>query len=196
MKIGESSFKGPQIRGLCLTENIFIYSDRENFEGIVIVFKRKEEQLQQILKITGLMTPRGVAVDSEGKHIYVVESENNRVLKFDIIQRTCVRQSQSPVSEKFILPRGIIAKNKWIFVCDTGQNEIKILDEDLTFRFNMSNMFGVLSSPNDIACLYMSDECYTLFIANNNGTIAILEAHLNDQASYTHNDSLKTGYGM
>ena len=178
MQTAGSSYHGKDIRGLCITETILICSDKEN----LIVFKRtgnEKKELQKTLIITGLNIPRGVCVDSDEKWIYVVESARNRILKFDRQSGTCKGESPSDIG--FNGPRGIVAKNKWIFVCDTGKNEIRILDENLKLCFELHNV-SVINGPQDIACLYADDDdSYTLCIAANNGTIVVLGVELGDQ---------------
>ena len=175
------SYCGKDIKGLYITETMLICSDEENKEGVVIVFKRGRNQtteLQRILTITGLKTPRGVALNSEENRIYVVESGKNRILKFDI-QGKCV--GESPDDVDLFSPRGLVEKNEWIFVCDTSRNKIKILDKYLQLRFDLHND-SVINSPQDIACLFdRLSKSYTLCIALNNQTVVVLQVDLDGQ---------------
>ena len=169
-------YDGEEIRGLCLTESMLICSDEENGRGIVIGFERAEKQLRKKLWIiTELKIPRGIAVDSEETFIYVVESGNNRILKFNI--KTCTYVRESPGGLMFINPRGIVVKNQWLFVCDSGRNRIQILDVNLKFHYRISR--EEINSPHDIACLFNEDsKSYTLYISTNNSTIVVLEVYL------------------
>ena len=175
------NYNGQEIRGLCATENMLVCSDKvvqDDERGIVIGFERVEKRLKMKWKITGLNTPRGVAVDSNGKFVYVVESGNNRIIKFNLENYEYV--CESPGSLKFILPRGIIAKNKWIFVCDTGKNRIQILDEDLNFHSIIkTSKDDIINAPNDIECIFdEKSKCYTLYVATNISTIVVLQVYL------------------
>ena len=151
--------------------------------GVVRAFDRTRNIPRQKFKITGLSRPRGVVVFKN--HIYVVESSRNRILKFDMEGNFVCK---SPGLLKFTLPRGIAAMGKWIFVCNTDENEIKILNESLKFRFTVTNKKELnapndvaLNAPNDIACLRDNDsEGYTLYVTNYTGTIAVFEIFLND----------------
>ena len=177
----EGSYLGKDIKGLYITETMLICSDEENNDGVVIVFKRRRNQaneLQKILTITGLKTPRGVALNSEENRIYVVESGKNRILKFDI-QGKCL--GESPDEIDLFSPRGLVEKNEWIFVCDTSRNKIKILDKNLQLRYDIQND-SVIYCPQDIACLFdRHSNSYTLCIAQNNETVVVLQVELDGQ---------------
>ena len=87
----------------------------------------------------------------------MVESSRNRILKFDMEGKFVCK---SPGLLKLTLPRGIAAMGEWIFVCNTDENEIKILNESLKFRFTVTNKKELnapndvaLNAPNDVACL-------------------------------------------
>ena len=174
------NYNGQEIKGLCATEKMLICSDKvqDDERGIVIGFERVEKRLNMKWKITGLSSPRGVAVDSNGKFVYVVESGNNRIIKFNIEKFTYVCESSGTL--KFILPRGIIAKHKWIFVCDTGKNRIQILDEDLNFHSIIkTSEDDIINAPNDIECIFDENSMsYTLYVATNISTIVVLEVYL------------------
>ena len=157
---------------------MLVCSDVEGEMGTVRVFDRTRNIPQQKFKISGLSRPRGVIVFKD--HIYVVESSRNRILKFDMEGKFVCK---SPGLLKFTLPRGIAAMDDWIFVCNTGENEIKILDDNLIFRFTVSNKKKLaICSPNDVACLRGNDsEGYRLYVANNIANIGVFEVFLTDQ---------------
>ena len=154
-----------EIRGIFLTENLLLYSDGEGGDSVLHVCERSETTLKRKFKITGLSTPRGVAVDEY--HIYLVDSVNNRILTFDMNGRLDQKLKCS-----FLLPRGIAVTPEWIFVCDTDNNRIVILDKSFKRGFEIINK-SILESPHDIACLCNSDmpQQYNLYISTSGGKI-------------------------
>ena len=158
---------------------MLICSDKEGERYVVIGFERVEKQLTMKWKITGLCIPRGIAAN--GEFIYVADSENNRIIKFNIRNRKSV--CESPGFPNLTNPRGIIAKNEWLFVCNHDKNQIEILDEDLNFHFSIKTIKDkTLSSPNDIACIYdIRQKSYTLYVTTNVSTIVVLKVYLHDQ---------------
>ena len=121
--------------------------------------------------------PRGVTV--EGDNIYVVESQNNRILKFDK-EGILLRISSSSFSQ----PSGIVAMSKRLFVADKGTHRIVILDESLKSIFEIKNKGSkhLLIAPHDVACLDNRDSSgkYTLCIANSVGNVIVLELYLDN----------------
>ena len=157
-----------------LTENLLFCSVGEGRDSVLQVFERSETTLKRKCKITGLRTPRGVAFDEH--HIYLVDSGNNQILKFDKNGHFVQKLLWS-----FTLPRGIAVALEWIFVCDTGKNRIVILDKSFKNGFEVINK-SILESPHDIACLCNSDlpQQYDLYISNSDGKIIVLNVFLDN----------------
>ena len=137
------------------------------------MFERNKTDLKRKFKITGLNAPRGVAVEDD--IIYVVDSDNHRILTFNS-DGNLMNKSTG----KFKHPRGIAVTSKWIFVCDRDNSRIVILDKGLKSVFAVINKENILNHPHDIACLCCSSQQYELYITNSNGKIIVLKAFLDD----------------
>ena len=108
--------------------------------------------------------------------IYVVDSDNHRILTFD-----SDGNFMNKSTGRFKHPRGIAVTSKWIFVCDRGNSRIVILDKGLKSAFAVINR-DILDQPHDIACLCDSSQQYKLYITNSNGKIIVLKVYLDQTA--------------
>jgi len=76
--------------------------------------------------------PTGIAIDSDG-HIYVADTDNHSIQKFDKEGKFLARWGDEPDSEegKFYYPRGIaISSEGSVYVSDSGNNRVQKFDPD------------------------------------------------------------------
>ena len=98
--------------------------------------------------------PRGVAVDSDGS-ILVVDSDNNRIQKFNEDGTLVCAKSTGQL--QFSTPTGIVfnATNNKIYVTDTNNHRIQVLNSDLSYSSTVGKKGGgqlQFSHPTGIAC--------------------------------------------
>ena len=115
-------------------------------------------------------TPFDIAVDSSG-YIYVLDSGNNRVQKFDSTGKyvskfgTYGTGTSTATTVYFNEPSGIAVNDSYIYVADSGNNRVQKFDKSGTYvsKFTGSTTQGVLSYPYRIAIdtssyVYVTDD--------------------------------------
>jgi len=101
--------------------------------------------------------PTGVAVDPNGKIVYVTDTGNNRIQKFDS-NGTFISSwgSAGSANSLFKAPTGVAVdpNGKIVYVTDTGNNRIQKFDSNGNFLAkwgSLGNSDGQFKSPTDIA---------------------------------------------
>ena len=114
--------------------------------------------------------PRGVAFDSAG-NILVVDGDNHRIQKFTAEGKflTAVGRKGYQMDMEFYYPNGVAMnhKDKKVYVCDTANHRVQILNENLTFSSSFGGSGsgdGQFNYPWDVAfdstgSVYVADSC-------------------------------------
>ena len=133
-----------------------------------------------------LSQPRGVALCSDNS---VLVTADHCVKKYSLDGK--FMGSRESGQREFNTPWGITTKNKKVYVCDAGNNRIKVLNEDLTYHSSFGSKGsgpGELQYPEDIAI----DSSGKIFVADyNNHRIQVFNPE--GQFLYQFN---KQGHGM
>ncbi|MBI4370563.1 MAG: hypothetical protein HY547_10090, partial [Elusimicrobia bacterium] len=112
--------------------------------------------------------PKSVAVDSSG-NIYVADTTNNRIQKFDAtggFAGIWGSTTASSANGYFNGPRGMaVSTAGWIYVADEGNDRIQVLNADGSFRAGWGSSgseSGKFSSPWDVALDTTTGDVYVL----------------------------------
>lgn len=89
-----------------------------------------------------LGNPTGIAVDGDGC-VFVSERDAHCVTKFDA-EGKLLKTTRGSKGVKLSHPRGIELVNERLYVCDGGNNQVKILDRELNFV----DSFSAFVSPS------------------------------------------------
>ena len=121
-----------------------------------------------------MIYPAGVAVD-DMDNIYV--SSQHKLQKFtssgELIK--CISQRGSKEA-KFIDPRGVTIHSNQVFVCDRGNNRIKVFDLDLNFIRSIGSRGwgrGEFDRPLDIAFDTAGNMCV---VENGNNRVQVMDS--------------------
>lgn len=107
--------------------------------------------------VGNLSNPVGIVADVEG-NLFVVDSDNNRIRKYDSAlahQADLGQGTAGAGADQFDHPRGIAIAQRAepiLYVADSGNNRVQILKRDGTFTGTLS-AYGAnsLSAPEDVA---------------------------------------------
>ncbi len=105
----------------------------------VLVFNEKHQVVDQIT--AGLVDPYGVALDTENRRLYVVDTQQDQVFVFDadsfkLLRRlgTAGKKHELATPGDFSLPTGVaVDKEGNVYVSDTMNSRIEIFDADGNF---------------------------------------------------------------
>ena len=165
----------------------------ENSAHCISVFDRDGHKLRsfghQGSVQSQLSYPRGVALCSDNS---VLVTANHGVKKYSLdgkFMASVGREGSGQLEFKYAW--GIAANNKNVYVCDTHNNRIQVLNEDLTYRSSFGSKGsgpGRLNVPEDIAI----DSSGKMFVADhNNNRIQVFNPE--GQFLYQFNEQ---GHGM
>ncbi len=135
---------------------------------------------------TNFTAPTGIAVDSDG-YIYVVNSGNSQVKKFDSNGKLVLSFGDSTPDSQLLHPNGILVGKNYVFVADTGNARIDMFDKDNgTFVYSWGsygNNQGMFHTPVGLA----TDSQGDLLVADSErNTIQVFDTH------FTFTDELKS----
>ena len=114
--------------------------------------KISDREGNELIRMRGrkLSNPMGIVVDQDGC-VYVSERDANCVTKFDADGKFA-KTTRGSKTVKLLHPRGIeLVTSDLLYVCDEGNNQIKILDRDLNFVGSFSAF--VSQAPSTISAL-------------------------------------------
>ena len=156
--------------------------------GKVTVFDKNGEKVQTITH-EKLINPAGVAVD-ESDNIYVTDHWNSLLYKFSKegkLIKTVGRKGTQP--GEFNNPSFIKVVNDRLYVCDSGNHRVQILNTELEYMDSFGchgNGDGQFKCPNDIA----QDRAGNLYVTDTgNDRVQVFDCK--GQFSYAFNTCMK-----
>ncbi len=130
--------------------------------SVIIIPRGEKGTATEKRRIGQFKDPRGVAITKDG-HLLV--TDNHRIQKLTI-DGVCLKSvgNEGCGQLEFIYPNGITVHptTRQIFVADTNNNRIQVLNDDLTFSHIISLHGKLLDRPIDVALdndgyLYIAD---------------------------------------
>ena len=126
------------ISGLCIKDDC-IYSTCQ-VDTVNLVRKLRVEDGQEEVTASNIPLFRGVGKlrgISFNENFYVVDRGENRILKYneswEPLRKTC--------SKRFLNdPFGIYVNNNWIFLCDSKNHCVRVLDRELDHKFSIPHI--------------------------------------------------------
>ncbi len=128
----------------------------------VLILNKKHEVVDQIKE--GLVDPVGIAVDSENRLLYVVDTQQDQVLVFDADSLKALRRIGASSAGKkhelttpgdFAAPQGIaLDADNNVYVTDTLNNRVEIFDAEGKFISQFGrhcDSYGCFARPKGIA---------------------------------------------
>lgn len=123
---------------------------------VVRVFNRKSPKKILFTIVGTFETPKGVAMDKD-ECIYVADSGNNRIAKFTsegkYVNSRGRKDKFGNIAVGFNEPCGLHIVDKWLYVCDSNNSRIQILDLDLNLLYRLGGQHAepqFLHEPVDI----------------------------------------------
>lgn len=125
---------------------------------------------------TSLKGPSGIAIDPDGGYVYVVDSGDSQIEKFDSKGNlTLSWGSTGSGNGQFLHPSGIYIGKKYVYVADTGNARIQMFDKQGSFVYawgSYGDERGMFHTPVGLA----ADNSGDLFVADSGrGTIQIFD---------------------
>lgn len=147
--------KVPKPRGICVTRDIILVSNAKRVEdrdcscppNCVVVFNKVTRQQQEIKE--NMKAPRGVVVDAAG-FIYVADSGNNRILKFNKDYELVATIFQGAIDGKDHL-YGMCIVDRKIYIADKVNGCIQVVNLDSPQQDSPKNVPGKNRNPIGIA---------------------------------------------
>jgi len=126
----------------------------------VMIFNPKREMEGQISE--GLVDPVGIAIDTENRLLYVVDTQQDQVIVFDADTLKLLRRIGTGGKNHFLTtpgdfgaPQGVaVDKDGYVYVTDTLNNRVEIFDGDGSFISTFGKNGdgpGYFSRPKGIA---------------------------------------------
>jgi DNA-binding beta-propeller fold protein YncE len=126
----------------------------------VLVLNAKHEVADQIDK--GLVDPVGLAIDTENRHLYVVDTQQDQVMVYDADSLKLIRKIGTAGKNHFLTSPGdfgapsnvALDKDGNVYVTDTMNNRVEIFDADGNFISEFGKHGdgpGYLARPKGIA---------------------------------------------
>jgi sugar lactone lactonase YvrE len=126
----------------------------------VLILNKKHEVVEQIKE--GLVDPVGIAIDSENRQLYVVDTQQDQVLVFDPdtlkpLRRigTGGKKHELTTPGDFAAPQGIaLDSDNNVYVTDTLNNRVEIFDAEGKFITQFGrhcDSYGCFARPKGIA---------------------------------------------
>ena len=166
-------------RDIAITENGSAYVCDSNGYAGVLVYDVESHQTRAIVQAAPRLStkkssenkcwyPQGIATDDCG-NVYLSDTHNHRVLKYSPMSEllSVVGEMSRPGSadNRFNQPSGITLKNEIVYICDTENHRVLILDNYLHYlaKFRHDSM----RRPIDIAIDKEGKFVYVLDCSNN-----------------------------
>ena len=180
----EDEFYVPQkVRGVKVTEDCILTTISLNENGFTFyAFQIHGLDDKPKYEIRGpFHIPRGIDMD-DSKCVYVADSGNHCILKFDAYKSDLVAKTDSQLYS----PHGLLVQNGYVYVCDTYGDRIVVFDLELKFKNVSDNGVNSISNPTDIAYdknrdifFVVGDEQYPIILfrhnpENKNNAIAVI----------------------
>lgn len=126
------------------------------------------------IKVGHVDKPKGICVDSD-KNIYVLDSANNRIQKFDGNKWTSVYQSKDLAGCTGIT----IDKNNNIYICDTANNKIIkrrfTSNNSVVTTLNIKEDYYITNDKINVDVDFDVDQLYLNFECTNNGDAVLFK---------------------
>jgi DNA-binding beta-propeller fold protein YncE len=156
---GEDAHFG-MINGLAIDDNDRLFVTDVKLRQVIVINPKHKEETSFGADV--LMAPAGIAVDTENRFLYVVDTQNDDVVVFDADSLKLLRRIGTPGKKHkltdpgtFALPTGVAVDSEGnVYVTDTLNNRVEIFDAEgnfiSTFGKNGDGP-GFLARPKGIA---------------------------------------------
>jgi DNA-binding beta-propeller fold protein YncE len=148
------------INGLAMDDNDRLFVTDVKLRQVIVINPQHKEETSFGADV--LMSPAGIAVDTENRFLYVVDTQNDDVVVFDADSLKLLRKIGTPGKKHkltdpgtFALPTGVaVDADGNVYVTDTLNNRVEIFDAEgnfiSTFGKNGDGP-GFLARPKGIA---------------------------------------------